>query len=964
MPAVQRGMSMTAKEEAAVKITRRVLIWLAVCMFMAAVPAVEAGAATYVISFRPNGGSGGPEEIVKATNADPYTFMISYTKPQRSGYAFLGWNTRSDGSGTDYRCGSMMSVYSYSNRVTLYARWRKGNAFTLHYYPNGGSNPPAETVMVSSKTSGVQARVSSVKPVREGYTFLGWNTQKDGQGSSYKAGGAVSFSKPGERKLYARWKKKRTYSLVFRGNGGTGSPAAVKKVSSNDSVTLTIPKSPVPTRKGYKFLYWNTEPDGTGRNFSPGKTVTRRASDPSLTLYARWTSEKAVTYSLTFNANGGKGRPDKVTKRSASKTVKLDIPASPIPVREGYEFLYWNSEPDGTGANFSPGGTVTRKASAPSLTLYARWKKKPVINYGLRFDANGGRGTPEKVTLRSVDQTVKLVIPASPVPVREGYTFLYWNSEPDGTGANFAPGRAVTRTAADPVLTLYARWQKKPVYSYSLTFSANGGKGAPSRVTMRSTDKTVKLWIPSSPIPVREGYEFLYWNSEPDGTGANFTPGHSVTRRSSNPTLTLYARWKAKPVVTYRLLFDPNGGTGAPDAVKMRSADRSVRLQIPSSPVPVREGYTFLYWNSEPDGTGANFSPGVTVARTSSDPTLMLYAKWKRKPVYTYRLTLDGNGGTAEETVITKQSTADRYGITIPEQDPERKGYTFRGWNVLKNGSGTEYYGGSKYVLSRADPEATLYAQWIRDPAEGVILPEPEPDGAVNGFRKVSRYCVDAAGGWIRDGNYVSDPEEGAENPDTAVPYRTIDGTDYLDAAFFGEAPAALRDAGTLLNLDVLCGEIHEKLGISRFGALPEEGDAASPDMPLAEYISKKVLRDPLRWYLSAYGVNRLRQFRTAEAFYERYLEIARPGAVRIGGRTLTDEQNRMIFSLTAAQLDSQYGCWEYALYGNTLTDYEPGSGRTRAVGCLACGSFAGEGAVVCGEEDVWVRDGGAVPEN
>ena len=56
--------------------------------------------------------------------------------------------------------------------------------------------------------------------------------------------------------------------------------------------------------------------------------------------------------------------------------------------------------------------------------------------------------------------------------VRFGYNFAGWNTEPDGTGTDYAPGQETSLTGN---LYLYAKWEaKEPV---TLTYIYNDGEG-------------------------------------------------------------------------------------------------------------------------------------------------------------------------------------------------------------------------------------------------------------------------------------------------------------------------------------------------------------------------------------------------------------------------------------------------------------------------------------------------------
>lgn len=77
----------------------------------------SATAAVYTISYNANGGSGAPSNQTKDGGID---LTLSSTVPTRTGYAFAGWNTQADGSGTSYASGA---TFTGNANTTLYAQW-------------------------------------------------------------------------------------------------------------------------------------------------------------------------------------------------------------------------------------------------------------------------------------------------------------------------------------------------------------------------------------------------------------------------------------------------------------------------------------------------------------------------------------------------------------------------------------------------------------------------------------------------------------------------------------------------------------------------------------------------------------------------------------------------------------------------------------------------------------------------
>ena len=82
-------------------------------------------AKTYTITFNARGGTGGPTTVTKTHGV---ILTLPITKPTRSGYTFVEWNTKSNGTGTAYAPGAS---YTGNANATLYARWLGSNTYTI-----------------------------------------------------------------------------------------------------------------------------------------------------------------------------------------------------------------------------------------------------------------------------------------------------------------------------------------------------------------------------------------------------------------------------------------------------------------------------------------------------------------------------------------------------------------------------------------------------------------------------------------------------------------------------------------------------------------------------------------------------------------------------------------------------------------------------------------------------------------
>ena len=145
----------------------------------------------WTVSYNANGGSGAPPNQTKTYGSN---LTLSSTKPTRFGYTFKGWATSPTG-GVSYTPGSAFGVDA---TTTLYAVWEI-NKYTVGYNANGGSGAPASQM----KTYGVNLILSSTKPIRTNYNFLGWATSQNASAPQYAPG--ATYINNESVTLYAVW---------------------------------------------------------------------------------------------------------------------------------------------------------------------------------------------------------------------------------------------------------------------------------------------------------------------------------------------------------------------------------------------------------------------------------------------------------------------------------------------------------------------------------------------------------------------------------------------------------------------------------------------------------------------------------------------------------------------------------------------------------------------------------------
>ena len=733
---------------------------------------------TYTISFNANGGSGAPSGITKKhfTNA-----TLPSDKPYRTGYTFKGWGTSSSTSYAAYQPGSTF----YTNAsMTLYAVWL-AKTYTISYHANGGSGAPGS----QTKTHGIKLLIPSVEPTKSGYTFLGWSTSSSATSASYKPG--EWYYANADRTFYAVWKKNApaTYTVSYDANGGSGAPGSQTKTQD---ATLTL-SSTKPTRSGYTFLGWATSASATSATYQPGGSYTANAS---VTLYAVWscnhastktvwdtgckwrkvcnncgvtvssgtthgpytygdwvfysgsqhsryktcihgdyttteyashntsaqyeqysasqhkrysycadcnstigsvsyeghtftnstsngqvvstcklcgyTKTMAQTYTVSYNANGGSNAPSSQTKVHG---VILTL-SSTVPYRFNYEFLGWSASSSATTATYTAGGNYTGNVS---VTLFAVWKYKPAT-YTVSYDANGGTGAPGRQT-KTYGVTLTLT---TLIPTRRNYSFVGWSKDRNATSASYAAGGSYTDNTD---VTLYAVWRYDPE-TYTVRYDANDGTGAPASQT-----KTYGVPLTLSTVkPTRAGYEFLGWSTDPTTMLTNYAPGERYTDEAS---VTLYAVWRYIPK-TYEVKYDANGGGNTP-ASQTKTEDVTLIL---TSTIPTRYGYTFKGWATSSSATSADYQAGGSYTANES---VTLYAVWE---INTYTVSFDANGGT---NAPNPQKKTHGQNLILTVAIPTRPNHVFLGWATDSTSKSVAYAPGATYT---AEEDVTLYAVW------------------------------------------------------------------------------------------------------------------------------------------------------------------------------------------------------------------------------------------------------------
>ncbi len=627
---------------------------------------------TYVVTFEGNGSDGGSTLSVSVTY-NAAAVALTANGFTRTGYTFTGWNTQANGGGETYA--DSASVSNLLSDLILFAQWT-ADTYTVTFDGNGADGGSTLSISVTYDAGAVT--LTSNGFTRTGYSFTGWNTQANGEGTAFADGTSVS-NLLSDLALYAQWSA-NTYTVTFDGNGSTsGATSATNVTYGADPVALTLNNF---EKIGYSFVGWNTQADGEGTAYADGQEVSNLTS--SFTLYAQWT---ANTYEVVFVGNGstsGTTASMQVTYGEAAKALTLNGFS-----RIGYSFSGWNTQADGEGAVFVDGALVSDLTE--SIILYAQWTAN---TYTVTFDGNGSTsGTMDPV---SVTYGAGAVTLTSNSFSKTGYTFSGWNTQADGEGTAYSDGDSVSDLTS--AITLYAQWT---IITYTISYDGNGADGGSTDAQNVEYGGTLAVSLNGF---TRTGYSFAGWNTQADGEGTSYAAGDEIADMTS--ILTLYAQWTAD---TYAVTFDGNGSTsGSIPSVSVTYGAGEVTLPANGF---TKTGYTFTGWNTQANGGGVSYADGSSVSDLLSD--LTLYAQWTAD---TYTVSFDGNGSTSG-TTASMQVTYGEAAKALTANGFTRDDYSFAGWNTAADGSGTSYADGAE--ISDLTADLVLYAQWEKDDGAG-----------------------------------------------------------------------------------------------------------------------------------------------------------------------------------------------------------------------------------------------------
>ncbi|MGL4382651.1 MAG: InlB B-repeat-containing protein, partial [Bacilli bacterium] len=364
---------------------------------------------------------------------------------------------------------SALSIFSIKENITLYAKWQENAKYTITYFGNtntSGNVPSDSSSPYYVNTNVIVLGLGDLR--KENYSFTGWNTQADGEGTSYKAGS--SFAITANTNLYAIWKENDKYTITYHGNNNTGG-STPSDTNSPYYVGSTITLLPIGglVKANHTFMGWNTNEKGTGTNYEVLSTLEITGN---IDLYANW--KENAKYTITYNGNtstGGVVPSDNSSPYYDGNSVTILGLGSLV--KANYTFDSWNTKADGSGTKYTPSAVFKINANT---NLFAIWKENS--KYTITYHGNNNTSGTAPTDANSPYYVNNIATILGPSTLRRtNYTFVGWNTKAEGDGIDYGVLGSVEITAN---INLYAKWQENAKYTITYHGNTNTGGSAPS----------------------------------------------------------------------------------------------------------------------------------------------------------------------------------------------------------------------------------------------------------------------------------------------------------------------------------------------------------------------------------------------------------------------------------------------------------------------------------------------------
>ncbi|MDE6553248.1 MAG: InlB B-repeat-containing protein [Muribaculaceae bacterium] len=360
----------------------------------------------------------------------------------------------------------------------------------------------------------------------------------------------------------------------------------------------------------------------------------RRGADvevgEAMPIYMKKTdgSDDAHDFTLIYNKNFGNKDTWKDSQNVVGNVCDFNVKEynkifnDEEGINEGYDFVEWNTEADGSGTRYAENSVYTmNRANGTEATLYAIWKESEYTWNVTWKDGYTEKPVKKENYTGKNNYDISGEYPAD--PTREGYTFSHWAPQ-------------VSKLTKDQLeVEIVAQW-KKNIVDYKLTYhqNLNGStltvdETPDPATTADSYDFTVVKYDDLGGVwtSTHDGYDFIGWNTKADGTGKGYAAGDSFNVTVSQPTGNLYAQW-VKSNIDYSIIYEDTNGTQLKKydfPSKLEKVDVNVNDNAPQVTAPA--GYEFKGW-----AVKGTTEVKTSVELTKAKPTVTVVPVFAKKP--------------------------------------------------------------------------------------------------------------------------------------------------------------------------------------------------------------------------------------------------------------------------------------------------------------------------------------------
>ncbi len=443
------------------------------------------------------------------------------------GFTFIGWEEENPSGYTgELKPGQEATLTK--EETDFYAVYQKD--VTLSYVAEGaGKVPESETKPYFANVHqeiGYQEPEFTIAqgPQREGFTFVGWDTDLDGNGDAYAEGSVEKFTE--DTALYAQYSQKKVFAADFY-SGSAGSKERLFELVEESILSVEITAPGLKEMEGWEPVGWDANTDSYAGDVSPGTALA--LTEPLQEYYGVY--KKGVM--LSYDLNGAQGIIDPDIQHSRANVhgeVTYQIPEFTIastPSRPGYIFQGWNTLPDGGGEDVP---VESIQSYGEDTVLYAIWQEdERAVSYQVEHykqDLEGDGYTKEGSDTEGLTGIKGKDVEASP----KEYAGFHFN--------NAHPSNALSgKLEEDGKLVLQVYYDRDV---YTVDFDLNGGYG-----TKPDTQKVrYGGLVKAVEEPKKAGYNFKGWRLEDNGLdGGLWDFASPVEANTDSLETTLYAKW-------------------------------------------------------------------------------------------------------------------------------------------------------------------------------------------------------------------------------------------------------------------------------------------------------------------------------------------------------------------------------------------------------------------------------------